>query len=85
MNKLLYANIDLQTNIFASNTLKRKVLEDFNELPPESYEQLRDSLLQLACRQLNESVMKQLCIALVDLCLQMPQQENYIFNLIQGD
>ena len=84
MNKLLYAIIDLQTNIFASNTLKRKVIEDFDELPPESYDQLRESLLQLAVRQVNESVMKQLCIALVDLSLQMQQKENYIFTLIQG-
>lgn len=84
MNKLLYANIDLQTNIFASNTLKRKVIEDFDELPPESYDQLRESLLQLAVRQVNESVMKQLCIALVDLSLQMQQKENYIFTLIQA-
>lgn len=46
-NTLLHENANVETISFASQTMRRKVLEDFNELPDGSYDALRASLIEV--------------------------------------
>ena len=73
-NQLLCENRDVETISFAAQTMRFRVLEMFDELPsPEAAEELRTSLIQHINRQENLVTLTQLCLALADLCLQMPQ------------
>ena len=66
---------------FASQTLRRKIMENYRELPSqEARVQLRNKLIQFIITQTNPSVSTQLSLALADLCLQMPQEKESVSN-----
>ncbi|KAK0415397.1 hypothetical protein QR680_011925 [Steinernema hermaphroditum] len=72
---------------YASQLLRQKVVDSFNELPPETYEQFRDCLIEhlknVDWANPEETViMTQLSLALVDLYLQVPRWPNGISRLI---
>ncbi|CAB3404138.1 unnamed protein product [Caenorhabditis bovis] len=83
---------------FAAQTLRSKILKRFRQLPPESYEALRQSLLQHLDRhgghahdQQSEATATQLCLAIADLYIQVTTWHNWILELLtqcqslQGD
>ena len=66
---------------FASQTLRRKIMDNYRELPSqEARVQLRNKLIQFIITQTNPSVSTQLSLALADLCLQMPQEKESVSN-----
>uniref|UniRef100_A0A7E4VZI7 Importin N-terminal domain-containing protein n=1 Tax=Panagrellus redivivus TaxID=6233 RepID=A0A7E4VZI7_PANRE len=78
-DELLQHNRHYQAAYFGAQTIRTKILKDFRELPPESYESLRDSLVQHLKRveALNPDefavIVTQLALALADLYLQVPE------------
>ncbi|CAO4367470.1 unnamed protein product [Caenorhabditis nigoni] len=74
---------------FASQTLRTKILKKFDQLPPDQYEALRQSLLQHLARHgavahdaQSEATTTQLCLAIADLYIQVPTWNNWIFELL---
>uniref|UniRef100_A0A1I8A6K2 Importin N-terminal domain-containing protein n=1 Tax=Steinernema glaseri TaxID=37863 RepID=A0A1I8A6K2_9BILA len=72
---------------YAAQMLRNKVLKQFDELPPDSYEQFRNSLVAhlMAVDWLNPRdsvIVTQLSLALVDLYLQVPKWPYTIGKLI---
>ena len=66
---------------FASQTLRRKIMDNYRELPSqEARFQLRNKLIQFIITQTNPSVSTQLSLALADLCLQMPQEKESVLS-----
>jgi hypothetical protein len=47
VNELLYENADVETISFASQTLRRKILGNFSDLPTNSYDELLSSIIQV--------------------------------------
>uniref|UniRef100_A0A915JAC2 Importin N-terminal domain-containing protein n=1 Tax=Romanomermis culicivorax TaxID=13658 RepID=A0A915JAC2_ROMCU len=73
-DKLLREKRDVESSYFAAQTMRSKIHYSFHELPENSHESLRDSLLQ-HLRQCDESmsraIVTQLVLALADLYLQV--------------
>ena len=64
---------------FASQTLRRKILDDYRELPhQEARINLRNKLIEFILQQTNPAVTTQLSLALADLSLQMPQEKEAV-------
>ncbi|KAK0395025.1 hypothetical protein QR680_001072 [Steinernema hermaphroditum] len=86
-DRIIHERRSITSMYFASQTMRQKILFDFKELPVDSYGSLRDSLithlLKVNCTDSKESViMTQLCLALVDLYLQVPNWPNFIAELL---
>jgi len=64
----------LESHYFAAQTLRTKVQRDFEELPAEAAQSLRDSLVTLLLKysQGRPQVRTQLCVALAALSLHLP-------------
>ncbi|KAI6184207.1 Transportin-3 [Aphelenchoides bicaudatus] len=74
--------------IFAAQTLRRKMIRDFRQLKPESLVQLRESLthhlssVEQTLGKDYQPVATQLCVALADLYLQVPEWNNFVAELL---
>ncbi|KAF2484969.1 armadillo-type protein [Neohortaea acidophila] len=62
-----------EAKLFAATTLKGKIVFDFHQLPKESHEQLRDTLLQCLASYAKgpKPIRTQLCVCLANLAIQM--------------
>ncbi|CAJ0955503.1 unnamed protein product, partial [Mesorhabditis belari] len=81
---------------FAAQTLRQKILKNLKEVPRESLESLRDSIINHLTHlhvvdQSSEATATQLCLAVVDLYIQVPEWIGFIatmlnkFNGLEGD
>ncbi|CAB0015471.1 unnamed protein product [Nesidiocoris tenuis] len=85
-DEILHQNKELESCYFAAQTMRSKVQLSFHELPPESHASLRDSLIEHISRvndDTNSAIVTQLCLALVDLALQMCSWEKPVPDLIE--
>lgn len=84
-DELLHHKRDLESCYFAAQTMRTKIHQSFHELPVDAHGSLRDSLLE-HISQINEGtsaiIVTQLCLALADLALQMPQWQQVSLDLI---
>ncbi|MFH4983756.1 hypothetical protein AB6A40_010465 [Gnathostoma spinigerum] len=72
---------------FAAQTMRQKLLHSIKELPSSSYASLRDSLLNHLCTidcavESNSVIITQLCLAVVDLYLQVPEWTHFISEML---
>ncbi|XP_014219167.1 transportin-3-like [Copidosoma floridanum] len=85
-DEMLQQQKDMQSCYFASQTIKSKIRNCFQELPAESHVSLRDSLLN-HISQINKNtdvvIVTQLSTALADLILQMVTWEHPIRDLFE--
>ncbi|XP_071476765.1 LOW QUALITY PROTEIN: transportin-3-like [Diadema antillarum] len=84
-DQLLQMKQDVETCYFAAQTMRTKIQYAFHELPVESHNMLRDSLinhLQTMSDPKFHVITTQLCLALADLALQMTQWKNSAAFLI---
>ncbi|WRT66764.1 uncharacterized protein IL334_003727 [Kwoniella shivajii] len=79
----------LEGRLFSAQTLRAKILYDLSQLPREQLPPLRDSLLsslaplcQPSAPSGSKAVLTQLCLALSDLALQMPEWNNAVGGMI---
>uniref|UniRef100_A0A0A9ZA41 Transportin-3 n=2 Tax=Lygus hesperus TaxID=30085 RepID=A0A0A9ZA41_LYGHE len=85
-DEILHQNTELEWCYFAAQTMRTKVQLSFHELPSESHASLRDSLIEHISRvndQTNTAIVTQLCLALVDLALQMSSWQKPVPDLIK--
>ena len=74
---VLHQNTNEKANFFAARVLKTKMLRSFHELPTDTHDQLRDSLVgHLKSFQGGNDVKRQLAQAVTDLALQMQGWEH---------
>ncbi|ORY31770.1 armadillo-type protein [Naematelia encephala] len=80
----------LEGRLFSAQTLRAKILYDLSQLPREQLPPLRDSLLsslspltQPGAPVGSRAVLTQLCLALSDLALQMPEWPNVVGGMIE--
>lgn len=74
-DQLLHLKQDVESTYFAAQTMRTKILYSFRELPPDSHEGLKQSLLthiEQLCGY-SPALTTQLALAVCDLALQMPQ------------
>ena len=74
-DQLLQRNVDVNTCYFAAQTMRTKIQYSFHELPPASHASLRSSLLQHLTQLspgTSQVILTQLCLAMADLILLMP-------------
>ncbi|XP_030844509.1 transportin-3 isoform X2 [Strongylocentrotus purpuratus] len=84
-DQLLQMKRDVETCYFAAQTMRTKIQYSFHELPGQSHEMLRDSLInhmQTMSDPKFHVITTQLCLALADLALQMTQWKNSASFLI---
>ncbi|VDO80154.1 unnamed protein product [Soboliphyme baturini] len=82
---LLREDRDLESSYFAAQTMRTKIQSSFHELPPESYEALRESLFShfsTSGSATNHVIVIQLCLAVADLYLQVPAWKNCVVEII---
>ncbi|XP_023333907.1 transportin-3 isoform X1 [Eurytemora carolleeae] len=85
-DQLLQRKLDVETCYFAAQTLRSKIQSNFNELPTEVHESLRNSLLEhlRAITGTTDTVIRtQLCLAMADLILLMPEWKEAVPELMQ--
>ncbi|KHJ94471.1 hypothetical protein OESDEN_05596 [Oesophagostomum dentatum] len=83
---------------FAAQTLRQKIMKSLSELPKESYLSLRESLIThlshidvSAHDQVADATATQLCLAVADLYIQVPEWKNWVaellnkFSALEGD
>ncbi|KAH9506368.1 Transportin-3 [Dermatophagoides farinae] len=63
-DQLLIKKIDYQSCYFAAQTLKTKILQSYTELPVESYDSLKDSLINHLINMNVKPIETQLCLSL---------------------
>ncbi|WVQ84216.1 hypothetical protein IAT38_006367 [Cryptococcus sp. DSM 104549] len=80
----------LEGRLFSAQTLRAKIVYDLAQLPREQLPPLRDSLLavlaplsQPTAPAGSKAVIVQLCLALSDLALQMPEWEDVVGSMIE--
>ncbi|WWC71179.1 uncharacterized protein I206_105132 [Kwoniella pini CBS 10737] len=80
----------LEGRLFSAQTLRAKILYDLSQLPREQLPPLRDSLLsslaplcQPSAPAGSKAVLTQLCLALADLALQMPEWSGVVGGMIE--
>lgn len=82
-DQLLMGNADLNSSLFGAQMIRNKILYSFHELPPDVCPALYESLLQHlknVDKNSNPVVITQLCLAMVDLCIQMSTWKNPVAN-----
>ncbi|KAK7492007.1 hypothetical protein BaRGS_00016671 [Batillaria attramentaria] len=85
-DQLLRMNQSLESCYFAAQTMRTKIQYAFHELPQNSHQSLRDSLLDHAAKISADTppvIVTQLSLALADLALQMSTWKNAVGDLIQ--
>lgn len=84
-DEILHRKKDLQSCTFAAQTMRSKILNSFHELPLEAHSSLRDSLVEHISQvneNTNSAIVRQLCLALADLALQMTSWKRAPLDLI---
>lgn len=84
-DQLLRLNVNVETSYFAAQTMRTKVQYYFHELQPGQYQSLKDSLLDhlFTLHGASHAIVTQLCLALADLAVQMPQWKEVVNDLSQ--
>ncbi|CAG5115054.1 unnamed protein product [Candidula unifasciata] len=85
-DQLLQLNQSLESCYFAAQTMRTKIQYAFHELPPESHQSLRDSLLGHASKIAPGTppvIVTQLSLALADLALQMATWKSAVVDFIE--
>uniref|UniRef100_A0A0K0CYC4 Importin N-terminal domain-containing protein n=1 Tax=Angiostrongylus cantonensis TaxID=6313 RepID=A0A0K0CYC4_ANGCA len=74
---------------FAAQTLRQKIMKSLGELPRESYLPLRESLISHLSQidvsshdQVADATATQLCLAVADLYIQVPEWNNWVTDLL---
>ncbi|RWS07621.1 transportin-3-like protein [Dinothrombium tinctorium] len=81
-DELLINKCDVESCYFAAQTLRTKIQFNFNELPPEAYSSLKDSIIN-HLKSINESVIQtQLALAITYLAILVPSWTNPIEELV---
>ncbi|CAB4064075.1 TRPO3 [Lepeophtheirus salmonis] len=82
-DEILHAQISEEASCFAAQTMRAKIQRSFNELPKDAHSSLRDSLLKFALNLNSGSrtVLSQLCLALADLVLLLPEWSGALDDL----
>ncbi|KAH8864262.1 Transportin-3 [Schistosoma japonicum] len=84
-DQLLYMNRDLNSCYFGAQTIRKKIQCHFTELPAESHDGLKNSLLQHV-KELREDtslpIANQLCLAVADLFCHMVQWKDGIRDIV---
>ncbi|VDL71351.1 unnamed protein product [Nippostrongylus brasiliensis] len=83
---------------FAAQTLRQKIMKSLSELPKDAYLSLRESLIShlshidVSCHdQVADATATQLCLAVADLYIQVPEWKNWVaellnrFTALEGD
>ncbi|KAJ1353594.1 hypothetical protein KIN20_010249, partial [Parelaphostrongylus tenuis] len=83
---------------FAAQTLRQKIMKSLSELPRETYYSLRESLISHLSQidvsshdQVADATVTQLCLAVADLYIQVPEWNNWVaellnrFSALEGD
>eukprot|EP00795_Rhopilema_esculentum_P005455 gene5455-631_t len=85
-SQLLHLNPDTETSYFAAQTMRSKIQYHFAELPIDTHNVLKNSLMQQlkTFQKDSKSTITQLCLALADLATQSPQWNSPVNELIQG-
>ncbi|VDO47181.1 unnamed protein product [Haemonchus placei] len=75
---------------FAAQTLRQKIMKSLSELPKDAYLSLRESLIShlshidVSCHdQVTDATATQLCLAVADLYIQVPEWKNWVNELLQ--
>ncbi|XP_019753175.1 transportin-3 isoform X3 [Hippocampus comes] len=84
-DQLLQLQQDVESCYFAAQTMKMKIQTSFYELPPDSHNALRDSLLSHIqnLKGLSPIIVTQLALAIADLALQMASWKGCVHTLIE--
>ncbi|TWW64393.1 Transportin-3 Importin-12 [Takifugu flavidus] len=84
-DQLLQLKQDVESCYFAAQTMKMKIQTSFYELPPETHNALRDSLLTHIqnLKDLSPIIVTQLALAIADLALQMASWKGSVHTLIE--
>uniref|UniRef100_A0A7N6AGH6 Transportin 3 n=1 Tax=Anabas testudineus TaxID=64144 RepID=A0A7N6AGH6_ANATE len=84
-DQLLQLKQDVESCYFAAQTMKVKIQTSFYELPPETHNALRDSLLTHIqnLKDLSPIIVTQLALAIADLALQMASWKGCVHTLIE--
>ncbi|KAM7367472.1 hypothetical protein PAMP_015369 [Pampus punctatissimus] len=84
-DQLLQLKQDVESCYFAAQTMKMKIQTSFFELPPETHNALRDSLLSHIqnLKDLSPIIVTQLALAIADLALQMASWKGCVHTLIE--
>ncbi|KAI8365426.1 armadillo-type protein [Choanephora cucurbitarum] len=83
---LLKSNdVNLETQLFAAQTLKQKITYDLRELDSKARLQLRDGLIERLGQlgDTSKAVMVQLCLAIAILAIQLLEWESVINDLVE--
>lgn len=67
-DQLLIKRIDFQSCYFAAQTLKTKTQHNFYELPKESCEEFKNSLINHLINMDERTIQTQLCLAITYVC-----------------
>lgn len=67
-DQLLCQGIDFESCYFAAQTLKTKIQYNFNELPAESYDSLKDSIINHLIRIDEKVIQTQLGLSMTFIC-----------------
>jgi len=84
-DQLLQRKVDVETCYFAAQTMRSKIQYSFNELPAEAHLSLRNSLLEHltgVTPGTSQVIVTQLCLAMADLILLMPEWTNALSELM---
>lgn len=85
-DEILHRKIDVESCYMAAQTLRTKIQTSFHELPAEARISLRDSILEHfngVDERTNHIISTQICLALADLLLQMPEWQGAMGELVQ--
>ncbi|XP_020909780.1 transportin-3 [Exaiptasia diaphana] len=84
-DNLLMMNINIETTYFAAQTMRTKIQYCISELQHHQYESLKDSIINHLSNlhSISQPVVTQLCLALADLAVQMPQWTDVVSSLYQ--
>ncbi|XP_056280903.1 transportin-3 [Pseudoliparis swirei] len=84
-DQLLQLKQDVESCYFAAQTMKMKIQTSFYELPPETHNALRESLLTHIqnLKDLSPIIVTQLALAIADLALQMASWKGCVHTLIE--
>ncbi|OMJ20908.1 hypothetical protein AYI69_g6045 [Smittium culicis] len=79
-------DLGLESRLFAAQTLRFKIINNFKELDPSSGISLKDSLIQhlVSSRNGSQALITQLCLALADLALQLVSWEDPVKEMIDN-
>ncbi|XP_055889168.1 transportin-3-like [Biomphalaria glabrata] len=85
-DQLLTLNQSLESCYFAAQTMRTKIQYAFHELPADSHQSLRDSLLEHASKIAPGTppvIVTQLSLALADLALQMATWKSAVLDFVE--